>query len=313
VAVVTTTPEVGLPAPLVASVADLPAAVAAALAEPSAPRSGRVAAAGIAWATVEWGDPADRPVLLVHGVTSSSATWWRVGPALAAGGFRVVAVDQAGHGATGTWLGHHRFADNAADVAAFVRAAGLSRADLAVVGHSWGALTVAALPSVGIRPAVLVLVDPPAVPRDVIAEMLESPTERRYDDLDDAVRAVRTANPTWTEGDVIAKARALTEFDEQAVRDVLLDNDWDGGLAGLADPAARDVPVWVIRGEPAAGSYVAAAAVPAVASRVGPARLVTIAGGPHSPQRTHPEATLVALLRALDGSEVAGLADPDRD
>jgi pimeloyl-ACP methyl ester carboxylesterase len=46
---------------------------------------------------------------------------------------------------------------------------------------------------------------------------------------------------------------------------------------------------------------------------VGPARLVTIAGGPHSPQRTHPEATLVALLRALDGSEVAGLADPDRD
>ena len=68
-------------------------------------------------------------------------------PALAATGRRVVAVDLPGHGRTGHWQGHHRFRDNAADVAAFVRAAGLAREDLQVVGHSWGAVTAAALPA----------------------------------------------------------------------------------------------------------------------------------------------------------------------
>jgi pimeloyl-ACP methyl ester carboxylesterase len=296
---VTTTPDGRLPAPIAASAADLPPAVAAALAAPGEPRRGSVDAVGIAWATFEWGDATDPPLLLVHGVTSSSSPWWRVGPALAAEGFRVVEVDQSGHGETGAWLGHHRFRDNAADLAAFVRAAGLARDDLRVVGHSWGAMTVAALPASGLRPAAVVLLDPPAIPRDVIALMLDDPTEHRYDDLDEAVRAVRRANPAWSEGDVLAKARGLTEFDEAAVRDVLLGNDWDGGLADLADPRARDVSVWIVRGEAATGGYVMDDALPALAARVGPERLLTIAGGPHSPQRTHPEATLVALLRAL--------------
>ncbi len=291
--------EPQLPAPIAATAADLPPAVARALDRPELPSRLSVDAAGIRWAAGAWGAAPDPPLLLVHGVTSSSAIWWRVGPALAAAGRRVVAVDQAGHGDTGSWLGHHRFRDNAADVAAFARAAGLAREDLAVVGHSWGALTAAALPAAGLMPAVLVLLDPPTLATSAIATMLEDPTERRYDDVADAVRAVRLANPGWSDGDVAAKAQGLTRFDEAAVRSVLLENSWDGGLADLADPAARDVPVWIVRGEPAAGSYVTPDALPALAKRVGGERLLTIAGGPHSPQRTHPEATLVALLRAL--------------
>jgi pimeloyl-ACP methyl ester carboxylesterase len=129
--------------------------------------------------------------------------------------------------------------------------------------------------------------------------MLDDPTEHRYADLDEAVRAVRRANPSWSDGDVLAKARGLTQFDETAVRAILLGNDWDGGLADLADRRARDVAVWIIRGEAGTGGYVMDDAVAALAARVGPERLLTIARGPHSPQRTHPEATLVALLRAL--------------
>lgn len=258
-----------------------------------------VTAAGLDWFAREWGDDRDPPLLLVHGVTSSSATWWRVGPALAAAEFHVVAPDQAGHGATERWLGHFRFRDNAVDLAAFVRAAGLARDDLRVVGHSWGAMTVAALPAAGIVPAVLVLLDPPAIPRELIATITDDPVERRYDDVAEAAEAIRLANPTWSDGDVGAKAEGLTMFDEEAVRAVLRGNDWDGGLADLADPAARDVPVWIVRGEPASGSYIAPTAVAGLAARVGGDRLLTIADGPHSPQRTHPEATLVALLRAL--------------
>jgi pimeloyl-ACP methyl ester carboxylesterase len=45
------------------------------------------------------GDGAAAPLaLLIHGVTSSSRTWWRVAPVLVRRGYRVLAVDLRGHG-----------------------------------------------------------------------------------------------------------------------------------------------------------------------------------------------------------------------
>ena len=146
------------PAAIVAAAADLPPAVAAALqrADLGDETRSTTTAAGIPFSSLVWGDPADRPLLLIHGITASARIWWRVGPALAAAGRRVVAVDQAGHGLTGHWQGHHRLPDNAADLVAFARAASLERPDLRIVGHSWGAMTAAALLRVGIRPSTLV-------------------------------------------------------------------------------------------------------------------------------------------------------------
>ncbi|MDQ2964844.1 MAG: alpha/beta hydrolase, partial [Chloroflexota bacterium] len=101
-------PATTFPAPIHATSADLPPAVRAALEHPSSGRRAVVHAAGIPFATVEWGEPGDPPVLLVHGVTSLTGTWWRIGPALAAAGYLVIAIDLPGHGATGAWTGHHR-------------------------------------------------------------------------------------------------------------------------------------------------------------------------------------------------------------
>ena len=291
----------GAPAPIVATAADLPPAVAAALDSPSDPDLGVVESGGVPYAIRTWGDAEAAPVLLIHGVTASSRIWWRVGPAIAAGlGRRVVAVDQSGHGVTGHWTGHHRFADNAADLAAFITAAGLARPNLRVVGHSWGGMTGAVLPAAGVRPEILVLLDPPAIPAAAIATMLDDPIERHYDDLAEAQEALGRLHPTWPHVDVLAKAEALTQFDEPAVRAILTRNgDWDGGLAALADPAATDVVVRIVRGEPAAGGLIPDAMAARLAHRVGPENIFTIAGGSHAPMRTRPEATTLALLRAL--------------
>ena len=296
-----TTPSVILAPAVAAGRGDLPAAVAVALDDPAAPELGVVDAAGIPFATRAWGDPAAAPILLIHGVTASSRIWWRLGPALAAGlDCRVVAVDQAGHGLTKQWTGHHRFVDNAVDVAAFADAAGVARPDLRIVGHSWGGMTAAALPAAGLAPAILVLLDPPAIPVAAIATMLEDPVERHYDDRDEAIAAIGQLHPTWGYGDVVAKAEALTQFDEAAVPAILTQNgDWDGGLAALADPAAAGVPTWLIRGEPAAGGLIPDAAAVRFAERIGADHVITIAGGAHSPMRDLPEATALALLRAL--------------
>lgn len=286
--------------PLSATAADLPPAVAAALAAPTDGVRGEVDAAGTRWPTLSWGDAAAPPVLLVHGVTSNAGIWWRVGPAIAASGRHVVAVDMPGHGRTAPASRSHRFLDTARELAGFVGAAGLHIPELAVVGHSWGGMVTAHLPMAGLTPRTLVLLDPPALTLERLRALTESPTERDYATLEESVAAVRAENPTWSDGDVQAKAIALTEFNPQLVLDVLLKNGhWDAGMAALRTPAAAAADVWLIRGEWATGGFIPESRVPRIEAQLGADHVITIAGAPHSPQRTHPEATVLALLRAL--------------
>jgi pimeloyl-ACP methyl ester carboxylesterase len=286
---------------LTATPVNLPPAVAAALARPGEGEPGEVDVAGTTWPTLAWGASADPPVLLVHGVTSNAGIWWRVGPAIAAAGRRVTAVDMPGHGRTDRTPRPHLFAETAAELAAFIRAAGLDRPDLAVVGHSWGGMVTAHLPMAGVAPRTLILLDPPVLTLERLRALTEQPTERDYATLEEATATVRRENPTWCDRDVEAKARALTEFNPQLVLDVLLKNgDWDGGLSALRDRAAAGVDAWLIRGDWDAGGFIPDFKVPEIEAQLGADQVVTIVGGPHSPQRTHPEATILAILRALD-------------
>jgi len=285
---------------MTASSADLPSAVAAALASPVPGTPADVPADGTAWPTITWGDAGDAPVLLVHGVTSNARIWWRIGPALAAAGRRVVAVDMPGHGRSPLRSVSHRFIDTARALSGFARAAGLDVPELAVVGHSWGGMIAAHLPLAGLRPATIVLLDPPVLTLGRLEALTQQPTERDYATIEEATAAVRKSNPSWSEGDVAAKAQALTEFTPQLVLDVLLRNgDWDGGMAALRDESAEGIPIWLIRGEWESGGLIPDFKVPEIERQLGAEHVITIAGGPHSPQRTHPEATVLALLRAV--------------
>ena len=98
------------------------------------------------------------------------------------------------------------------------------------------------------------------------------------------------------------RPRRWTQLEsEAAARSVFLDNgDWDGGLGNLADPAAAGTAVLAHpRRSLAAGGYIADSVLPAYAALIGADHVLTLAGAPHAPQRTHPEATIVALLQAL--------------
>ena len=280
----------------------LPEPVNDALASPLPAETATVNAAGIPFFVRSWANSGAPPLLLLHGVTSSSLGWWRVGPALAAAGFRVHAPDLPGHGRTGSWHGHWRFRDNARDLVALVEALRIARDELRLVGHSWGAVTAAAFPAAGVAPTTLVVVDPPDLPLAGMAAMTRDPIEWRYDSVDEALAVMGAANPTWVFGDVAAKAEALTQFDEEAVREVLLRNgDWDGGFGDLADPSAASVDRWLIRGDPAAGGLVSNEAAARFATLLGNDRVITIARAPHSPHRTHPVETVAAILWTLSG------------
>jgi pimeloyl-ACP methyl ester carboxylesterase len=82
----------------------------------------------------EWGG-SGRPIVLVHGLASTSHIWDLVAPILSRR-FAVVALDLRGHGETDKPNSGYDFVTVAADVHGFLATVGLSRP--ALVGHSWG-------------------------------------------------------------------------------------------------------------------------------------------------------------------------------
>ena len=83
----------------------------------------------------DWGGDG-RPVLLLHGLASTCHIWDLVAPLLAAD-FRVVALDQRGHGLSAQVEDGFDFATVAGDAAALISTLGWERP--VIVGHSWGA------------------------------------------------------------------------------------------------------------------------------------------------------------------------------
>jgi pimeloyl-ACP methyl ester carboxylesterase len=90
----------------------------------------------------EWGDDeAGAGFVLVHGLGSSCHIWDFVAPRLAERGFRVVALDQRGHGESDQPDNGYDFASVVGDLDAFVEAVGMTAPSI-LVGHSWGSSVV---------------------------------------------------------------------------------------------------------------------------------------------------------------------------
>lgn len=98
-------------------------------------RDGTVRSGSVLLHFREWGAPAHRPLLFLHG-GSAHARWWDFVVAHL-GEYRCLALDLRGHGDSG-WPedGDYRLATHADDVAAVVEGLGLEH--VCVIGHSFG-------------------------------------------------------------------------------------------------------------------------------------------------------------------------------
>jgi pimeloyl-ACP methyl ester carboxylesterase len=196
--------------------------------------------------------PGPRPLaVLVHGVTSSARTWWRVGPALVGRGFRVLAVDLRGHGASPRAADRLAITDLAADVAETV---GEGPVEL-LVGHSLGALV--ALELVGRRPGFarhLVVEDPPgpgSIDWTALAAGIEADTGRAHADPEGLRHDMEAANPTWPPGEAERRLADLIDCDGQAVA-AAFRSGVAFDLAALL--AGARLPTLLLLGEEALGS-----------------------------------------------------------
>jgi pimeloyl-ACP methyl ester carboxylesterase len=181
----------------------------------------------------EWGS-GDRVAILVHGITSDSRSWVRVGPALANSGYHVLAPDLRGHGQSSRGeYGPQFWADDLVDT--------LPAGAEVAVGHSLGALALA-LAVERLCPRRAVYEDPawvlPANTHQQAAARFEARRGSTREDL-------RRDNPRWADADVEGSLAAAAAWDSATVRALLDGRDHDfvprrpavSSLVVLADPS----------------------------------------------------------------------------
>lgn len=235
--------------------------------------------------------------LLLHGVGSSSDTWWRVREDLADLGWETLALDLAGHGDRPVPAGGLRtVADLADDVWEQVAD---QRFDV-LVGHSLGA--VVALELAAAHPGLVsqvVLLDPPALGPglrvgDVADGVLAQAAAARAD-LDAVVREVAEANPRWSLTDARGVARNALRVDADAVATWLRAQQWDLPALVVDCP----VPVGLVVADGPETALVEPGRSRVLAG-LEPGRVVAITGG-HGLHRDRPALFLRALLHLTAG------------
>jgi pimeloyl-ACP methyl ester carboxylesterase len=220
----------------------------------------------------EWGT-GDRRFLIVHGLGSNAAGWWRVGPALADAGFHVVGVDLRGHGAS----------DSPGDYSVPAYAA-----DLLALGESWD---VVLGHSLGGGAVVQALTERPAWANRVILEdpMLmildqELAVEYVTTDLgpDITLDTVMAGNPTWHPEDARIKLEAQSQAGPEVIENSMIHNPgWN--IVGAV--AALEVPILLLGADPELGPLVPPALGTSLAEMNPNIEFHTVLNGSHSMHR----------------------------
>lgn len=233
-----------------------------------------------------WGE-GPRQALLVHGLSSSAAGWWRLGPALADLGFSVTAPDLRGHGNSGP-AASYELASYAADL---LELAGPW--DVAI-GHSLGGAAVilgAVAQPEWTRRAVLL--DPAVwMPPDPETEaLLTSPFRMPL-----TPEAVMEANPTWHAEDARIKAEALRSTSIEVVLDTFRANlPWNI----VPQLAQIPVPTLIVGADPALGALVPRSLGDGLAALAENVEYVWIRHASHSVHRDEFDATWAAVSEWL--------------
>ena len=277
----------------------------------SASRDLQIAAGGLRFHYVTWGPESAPPVLLLHGLTGHARTWDALARDLAAD-FRVVALDQRGHGDSDRAPdGDYRVATMAGDVEAFVEALGLER--FALVGLSMGGRVGIAYAGGRHAPRIerfcIVDIGPeihaPGLER--IRQMMSGSPER-IESEEQAVEFVRRANPRMAEAGLRDRVRhgirllAGGGFEwkyDKALRDMMR----QGGrreTIDLWEPLRRiAVPALLVRG--ADSDVLSAEVAKRMIDALTDGRLVEIPGAGHTVPADQPEAFARAVRGFLDG------------
>jgi len=226
----------------------------------------------------QWGDAGPR-ILLVHGLSSSAESWWRVVEDLAPHA-RLTAIDLRGHGASGA----------ADDYSLESYASDLPREDWdAVVAHSLGGAAAVVAASRSGFARSLVLLDPvlEVAPGEFAEVMADQVDELGLDEA-----SIATAKPHWHERDRAAKLAGVRSVVPDAVSRTFTDS---GAWNVVTEARSLAVPTLIVAGDPDVYTMLDPGLARSLAEENPLIEYRVIPGAGHSPHRDVPDATLAAL------------------
>lgn len=180
----------------------------------------------------EWGT-GDRIALLIHGLFADHQNWYRVGPALAERGYRVIAPELRGHGASPR--GAYSPELWAADLVESLP----KNADLAI-GHSLAGMALAlAARELAVRRAIYV--DPTWRMNQEQHVSFGSTWRGQLAWTEEQWRA---ANPRWGAGDIEARVESMRTFDPACIEGLASGNGHDHM------PDRTDIPALILVADP---------------------------------------------------------------
>jgi pimeloyl-ACP methyl ester carboxylesterase len=235
--------------------------------------------------TLEWGVHGSRRALLLHGLSSSASTWWRIADALAGAGYRVTAPDLRGHG-NAPHTASYRLSGYAADLWE------LGDGWDMVVGHSIGGTVASLICAREHFARRLVLLDPVLmIPEDQFDSLLAE----QLAELDVAgdPHAFAERHPAWHPEDAAVKAFATLQTTRFVVERTLQDNRpwWYLDLLGNVQ-----VTTTIIGADPDHGALFDPTIGEEIARRNARIRTLMVSGAGHSVHRDAPQAVLGVLL-----------------
>lgn len=244
-----------------------------------------------------WGDPGDLPVVLLHGITANTGSWWEVGPALAARGRYAIAVDLPGHGRSPAEIDSYDAARLIASVAETVG----RRIDV-LIGHSFGGyLAQRAVLDAALDVGALVLEDP--VSHQPSGEQAKAMLDWDRENLPRDVDGLVAANPRWSRLDAAWKIVSLEQVDWAAARRAFADAaPWD--LRSEAARVAQLVPTWWV--QPGKSRFVPPDDLERLRHDVGPDRVQVVSQAGHSIHRD----ALEVFLSVVDQACAAATGAP---
>jgi len=258
---------------------------------------------------LEWGQPDAPPVVLLHGGHQSAHSWDLVSLHLAER-YRVLALDQRGHGDS-EWARDVTYSNHemSLDAEAFIAAMGLRTP--VVVGHSMGGRNTMLLlrrnPAVA-RAAVIVDVGPELSEkgRTAIAGFVQANQE--FDDLEHFVRNVRQYDPYRSREHIErtvkynmlerADGKYVSKCDSNPRRLGIVRASGPLENITLQEAASFDLPVLLVRGEHS--TILAPDAAERFAAALPSGRLVTVPNCGHNVHGQNTKGFIAALGRFLD-------------
>jgi pimeloyl-ACP methyl ester carboxylesterase len=268
---------------------------------------GTVTARGLRFHYVEWGESGRPPIVCLHGITQTAHSWDEVAAGLAAD-YRVISIDQRGHGDS-DWApdGDYTRHTQAADLEAIRLALGLE--EFVLAGMSMGginAITYTAQHPEHVRALIVVDVSPEIEARGVehIRQFIQQ--EDVLPDFEDFVARAHAFNPRRSLDNIRSRLRYnlkqlpdgrwTWKYDpylrspDRAFRTSLLAGLWE-------DVRKIRCPTLIVKG--AESDILSPAAAQKLQAAIPKSELVTIPGAGHSVMGDNPEAFVAATQAFL--------------